>query len=103
MYFYFLLFFSFYLISGEELYHGCTDIKPLLLLLLLLLLCGPPCPYLLANMDPFIPPPPSPQNLFCFVSPQRLQRQPNNVLKIFSNYSSNPLLIITTYRDEIPK
>ena len=53
MYFYFLLFFSFYLISGKEPYHGCTDIKPLLLLLLL---CGPPCPYLLANMDPFIPP-----------------------------------------------
>ena len=47
--------------------------------------------------------PPPPQNLFCFVSPQRLQRQPNNVLKIFSNYSSYPLLIITTYRDEIPK
>ena len=36
MYFYFLLFFSFYLISGKEPYHGCTDIKPLLLLLLLL-------------------------------------------------------------------
>ena len=28
----------FYFISGEEPYHGCTDIKPLLLLLLLLLL-----------------------------------------------------------------
>ena len=27
----------FYFISGEEPYHGCTDIKPLLLLLLLLL------------------------------------------------------------------
>ena len=68
MYFYFLLFFSFYLISGEELYHGCTDIKPLLLLLLLLLLlCGPPCPYLLANMDPFIPPPPLPHKTY-FVS-----------------------------------
>ena len=27
-------------ISGEEPYHGCTDIKPLLLLLLLLLFAG---------------------------------------------------------------
>ena len=38
MYFYLLLIFSFYFISGKELYHGCTDTKPLLLLLLLLLL-----------------------------------------------------------------
>ena len=38
MYFYLLLTFSFYLISGKEPYYGCTDIKPLLLLLLLLLL-----------------------------------------------------------------
>ena len=41
MYFYLLLiYFSFYLISGEEPYHRCTDVKPLLLLLLLLLLYG---------------------------------------------------------------
>ena len=41
MYFYLLfIHFSFYLISGEEPYHGCTDVKPLLLLLLLLLLYG---------------------------------------------------------------
>ena len=38
MYFYLLLLFSFYFISGKEPYHGCTDIKPLLLLLLSLLL-----------------------------------------------------------------
>ena len=38
MYFYLLFIFSFYFISGKELYHGCTDTKPLLLLLLLLLL-----------------------------------------------------------------
>ena len=38
MYFYLLFIFSFYLISGEEPYNGCPDIKPLLLLLLLLLL-----------------------------------------------------------------
>ena len=37
MYFYLLFIFSFYLISGEEPYNGCPDIKPLLLLLLLLL------------------------------------------------------------------
>ena len=37
MYFYLLFIFSFYFISGKELYHGCTDTKPLLLLLLLLL------------------------------------------------------------------
>ena len=34
MYFYLLFVFSFYLISGEEPYHGCPGIKPLLLLLL---------------------------------------------------------------------
>ena len=38
MYFYLLLLFSFYFISGKEPYHGRTDIKPLLLLLLLFLL-----------------------------------------------------------------
>ena len=36
MYFYLLFIFSFYFISGKELYHGCTDTKPLLLFLLLL-------------------------------------------------------------------
>ena len=39
IYFFYLLFiFSFYFISGEEPYHGCTDIKPLLLLLLIIIL-----------------------------------------------------------------
>ena len=38
MYFYLLLLFSFYFISGKGPYHGCTDIKPLLLLLLFLFL-----------------------------------------------------------------